>query len=128
VKYVSYVWIVIRNSLVLGIAIAIFGKAGNDYEKIVFSLLVLIYVSISWSMTWHGMITGGSLISLGKEFWRTRKLLTEKKFSNTTLNAVFSEEAIIQREGPSCPPGRPGGEQGACPQFLCGTRCLWKAS
>ena len=98
VKYISYAWIVIRNLIVLGIAIAIFGKAGNDYEKIVFSLLVLIYLSVSWSMTWHQMMTSASILALGKEFWNIRKLLTRKNISNTTLNAVFSEEEIARKK------------------------------
>jgi hypothetical protein len=42
----KYAWAVLRNLIVLGIAIAIFLKADSDYEKIVFSLLVMIYLGI----------------------------------------------------------------------------------
>ncbi len=83
-----------RNLVVLGIAIALFGKAGSDYERIVFSLLVMIYISIDSYMTCHNMAFGMELIAVGKEFWRIRKLLQETHISNTTLNPVFSEEDI----------------------------------
>ena len=82
----KYVWAVLKNLTVLGIAIAIFGKANSDYEYIVFSLLVMIYLSIGWSMTWHKMITATSMIALDKHFWHIRKLLKERHISNTTLN------------------------------------------
>jgi hypothetical protein len=82
----KYVWTVLKNLIVLGIAIAIFGKANSDYEYIVFSLLVMIYLSIGWSMTWHKMITATSMIALDKHFWHIRKLLKERHISNTTLN------------------------------------------
>ena len=94
----KYVWAVFRNLIVLGIAIAIFGKADSDYERIAFSLLVMIYISIDSYMTSHNMAFGIELIALGKEFWRIRKLLQETHISNTTLNPVFSEEEIGRRK------------------------------
>jgi hypothetical protein len=42
----KYALAVLRNIIVLVIAIAVFGKAESGFEKIVFSLLVMIYLSI----------------------------------------------------------------------------------
>jgi hypothetical protein len=97
-KYISYVWIVIRNLIVLAIVIAIFGKADGDFERIVFSLLVLIYLSIDRSMAWNRIMSGTSILALGNEFSGIRKLLKETHISNTTLNPVFSEEEIAGRK------------------------------
>jgi hypothetical protein len=94
----KYTWAVLRNLIVLGIAIAIFGKADSDYEKIVFSLLVMIYLSIDSFRLGLGMASAIALFSVSKELWDIKKLLKGTDISGTTLNPVFSEERIAEEE------------------------------
>jgi len=92
----KYAWAVLRNLIVVGITIAIFGKADSDYEKIVFSLLVMIYLSIESFRLGVGIASATALFSFGKELWDIRKLIKKTGISNTTLNPVFSELEIGQ--------------------------------
>jgi hypothetical protein len=95
----KYAWAVFRNLIVLGIAIAIFYKADSDYEKIVFSLLVMIYVGTSWSMVYQNMMYFESLLAMGKEFWTIRKILMEKSNSDAKLAMETKcEEETIRTE------------------------------
>ena len=94
----KYAWAVFRNLIVLGIAIVILSKADSDYEKIVFSLLIMIYLSIDSLRLGLGMASSVALFSLGKELLGIRKLLKERGISNTTLNPVFSEEEIAGKK------------------------------
>jgi hypothetical protein len=94
----KYAWTAFRNLIVLGIAISLFSKADSDHDKIVFSLLVMIYLSIASSAIWDRMAQGAGLIALGKEFWRIRELLKGRGVSNSSLNAVFSEQEIARKK------------------------------
>jgi hypothetical protein len=51
----KYAWAVLRNLIVLGIAVAIFDSADTDHDKIVFALLVMIFSSLASSMLGHQM-------------------------------------------------------------------------
>jgi len=90
----KYAWIVFKNLIVLGIAVAIFGKADSDYQVIVFSLLVMIYLSVASFRLGLGILSSTAFFSFGKELLDIKKLIKESGISNTTLNPVFSEEEI----------------------------------
>jgi hypothetical protein len=72
-------WAVLTSLIALGIAIAIFHKADSDYQKIVFSLLVIIYLRIAVFEAWNHIMYYEALAALGKDFWGIKKLLQEEK-------------------------------------------------
>jgi hypothetical protein len=94
----KYAWAVLRNLIVLGIAIAIFLKADSDYEKIVFSLLVMIYLGIESFRLGVGIASATAFFFVSKELLDIKKLLKETDISDTALTSAFSEEKITKEE------------------------------
>ena len=62
-KYLGYVWSVIINLIVLLVISAIFNVADTKSEKLLFSILVLIYLNIIYYFTL--MITKNQTQQLG---------------------------------------------------------------
>jgi hypothetical protein len=75
----KHIWSVLTSLIALAIAIAIFHKAGSGYEKIVFSLLVMIYLRIATFEAWNEMMYYEKLVALSKESWVIKKILQEGK-------------------------------------------------
>jgi hypothetical protein len=75
----KHIWSIVTSIVALGIAIAIFHKAGSGSEKIVFSLLVMIYLRIATFEAWNEVRYYEGLVVLGKETWVIKKILQEGK-------------------------------------------------
>lgn len=75
----KHVWPVLTSIIGLGIAIAVFHTAGSNYEKIVFSLLVMIYLRIGVFEAWNHITYCEALGAMGRDFWDIKKLLQEGK-------------------------------------------------
>lgn len=78
-KYIGYLWLILKNLIVLFIVFAIFAKANNSFETIVFSLLVLIYLGLDTFSTLYGLFTVQAAIALDSELKRIRRLLKEEE-------------------------------------------------
>lgn len=73
--FLSYWWTILINIITLIIAIGILNSTYADYEKIVLSMLVIIYLYIiSFSSAW-GLSKTQELLWLNDEFRKIRKLL-----------------------------------------------------
>lgn len=77
-KYLSYIWTVFTNLIVLFVALTIFGSAYSSFETIVFSLLVLIYITLISFTGVYGQAKSKELFAMHGEFRRLRNLLKEK--------------------------------------------------
>jgi hypothetical protein len=67
------------NLIALAITITVFCRADSDYQKILFSLLVMIYLQIVVFGAWNHVKHQEALAAFGKEFWEIKKLLQEEK-------------------------------------------------
>jgi len=89
--YVGHVWELAKGSARLAIVIAIFGVADSRYERVVFSLLILIFNSLDAGFRAHFFNAWRIAVSLDSQFARTRRLLKEE-LSLSDRQANFEEE------------------------------------
>jgi hypothetical protein len=75
VNWLGYVWTIIVNLITIGIVFAIYSQVSGNLEIILFSILILIYLSIQSFMISYGNTTGSFLLYVNEEFGRIRKLL-----------------------------------------------------
>ncbi len=74
-KWFGYLWTVVTNIITVGVVLGIYGQVYQNFEVIVVSILILIYLSFqSFSMT-CGKTTVQTAFGLDTEFKRIRKLL-----------------------------------------------------
>lgn len=71
----SYIWLVIKDLIALGIIIGIFSFASNFFETITFSLLILIYLSVEGFFSSYGYKTMQMTLALVNEMLQIKKLL-----------------------------------------------------
>ncbi len=74
-KWFGYVWTVIVNLITIGVVLGIYSNLYDDFEIIVVSLLILIYLSIQTFAMSSGSIAVGTAFSNYDEFARIRKLI-----------------------------------------------------
>ena len=71
----SYIWLVVKDLIALGIIIGVFSFASNYFEVVIFSLLVLIYLSIEGFFSTYGYKTMQTNLALSNELLQIKKLL-----------------------------------------------------
>lgn len=77
-KWLGYIWTVIVNLITIGVVIAIYDNVYGNFETIVVSLLILIYLGFqSFSMI-YGKTTAETAFALDGEFKRIRRLLKDE--------------------------------------------------
>jgi len=89
-RWVGYVWTIIVNLITLGVMLGIYSSLYASFEKIVVSLLILIYLSIQAFAVTYGNATIETAFSNYSEFERIRKLLRKSE--------VGSEEEEFEKE------------------------------
>lgn len=101
IKIFKNIWVVIRNVIILIILLIIFSNAGSKFERIVLSLLTLIFLSmIAFVMTYSRYKAFESKLEW-ERFKRLRKLLKyepndiEKEIDNETEKELI-EKVIIK--------------------------------
>lgn len=77
-KYMGYSWAIVKNLIILAVVWSIFGIARSNFETIVFAFLILIYSTISWSISQQGLDRVSQFIALSGEFHRLKKLLKDE--------------------------------------------------
>ncbi|MCX6792910.1 MAG: hypothetical protein NTY12_02700 [Candidatus Falkowbacteria bacterium] len=74
-RWLGYTWTIIINLITIGVVLAIYDKVYANFEIIVVSILILIYLSLqSFSMI-YGRTIWQTALGLDVEFKRIRKLL-----------------------------------------------------
>lgn len=71
----GYIWTVIVNIITVFVVVSIYDSLYDDFEIIVVSLLILIYLSIQTFIMTYGNILIKNAFSLNSEFNRIRKLI-----------------------------------------------------
>lgn len=77
-KWFGYAWNVIINLISVFVVLAIYNKVYEDFETIVVSLLVLIYLSIQGFLIAYSKTTTDVAFALDTEFKQIRKLLNNE--------------------------------------------------
>ncbi len=88
----GYILVVLGNLITLGVTLAIYTRLYDDFEIIVVSLLILIYLTIQTFTMAHGIVTVESILTTHTEFNKIRKLL--KKDENGINDEEFEREEI----------------------------------
>jgi len=92
--YMSYVWAVILNLFILFIILAIFDEAYSSFETIVFSLLILIYLTLSQFITSYSIVKTREIIEWHTRFQSIKTLLGEKLSMEEMVEKEWEEEDI----------------------------------
>lgn len=92
IPFLSYGWTVFVNILTVFIAIGIFNAFYGDFEKIVSSLLVLIYLNLNFFSSVWGYQKMQELFALNDEFKEIKVLL--KKKHTESEDSVYENEKI----------------------------------
>src|SRR3989339_181980 len=74
-KWTSYAWTVVVDLITIGIIFAIYESVYRDFEVIVVSLLILVYLSFESFPLFYTKTTTETTLALGAEFRRIRQLL-----------------------------------------------------
>jgi len=77
-KWAGYTWTVIVNLITIGVVLAIYGSIYTDFEIIVVSLLILIYLSVQSLSMISGKMTIETTFALDTEFKQIRRLLKDE--------------------------------------------------
>lgn len=71
----SLIWLVITDLFVLAIIIGLFNFASSSFETVIFSLLILIYLSVEGFFSSYGYKTMQTTFALANELLQIKKLL-----------------------------------------------------
>lgn len=77
-SYLSYAWTVIVNIFIVFVVLAIFSSVYGDFETIIISIAVLIYLNLNSFAALWGWQKQQELFALNDEFKKIRALLKEK--------------------------------------------------
>lgn len=94
----KHIGAVLTSLIALGIVISLFSKAGSGFEKIVFSLLVMIYLRIAVFEGWNHLRYYESLNALGRDFWEFKKFLQEERKGFKEFKDEY-EPKMVKTEG-----------------------------
>ena len=98
-KTLGIVWKVIVNIITLAIVLGIFSIASTQFETIVLSVLILIYLSIWVFATSWGMYQLKFSETLDSEFKNIKRLL-DKDTGYSNLKDLFTGEDILNSNFP----------------------------
>src|SRR5690349_3944496 len=90
-KYTSYIWTIVVNLMTVGVTVAIFESTNTSFERIVLSLLILIYINLVTFVSLYGQAKSEELFAMNYEFKRLRKLLKEDVNEE---DAAYEEEQL----------------------------------
>lgn len=77
-RWLSYAWTGIVNLITIGVVLAIYGKVYENFEIIIVSILILIYLSFQGFSMIYGQTIMATAFGLDTEFKRIRKLLKDE--------------------------------------------------
>jgi len=88
----SYIWLIVKDLLAFGIILAVFNSATTSFETILFSLLILIYLSVEGFFYSYGYKTAQTTMSLANELLQIKKLL---KYQESEAEIENREKALV---------------------------------
>lgn len=88
-KILKHTWTVILNLLTIGIIVNIYSSLYESFEKIVVSILILIYLNINTFFATNSQTMMKTLINSENRFIELKKLIGQNKDSN-----YFSKEEL----------------------------------
>jgi len=91
-KYLSYTWTIITNIIVLIIINAIYESTYNQSEIITYSLLILIYITITSYFSMHFYLKTEEFFSLNNEFRKIRNLIEYNDEENIEEKEIIEEK------------------------------------
>jgi len=77
-SYIGYAWTVIVNIFTVFVVLAVFNSVYADFEKLIISIAVLIYISLTSFTSGFGLVKQIELLAIGEEFKKIRTLLKEE--------------------------------------------------
>lgn len=94
----SYIWLTVKDLFSVLVILGIFSIASNQFESVVFSLLVLIYLSVEGFFSSYGYKTMQVNIALFNEFLQVKKLLKYEENEAEKGKADKIQEAYSRLE------------------------------
>lgn len=76
-SFISYIWTVIVNIFTVFVILAIFNSIYENFEKIIVSIAVLIYIQLVSFASGMGLVKQMELLSTAEEFKKIRQLLKD---------------------------------------------------
>lgn len=87
----SYIWLVIKDLFALVIIVGVFNFASSSFETIIFSLLILIYLSVEGFFSSYGYKTMQTTFALANELLQIKQLL---KYQESDIEKEKREKAV----------------------------------
>ena len=88
----SYIWLVVKDLFAFAIILAVFNSATTSFETLLFSLLVLIYLSVEGFFSSYGYKTAQTTMGLANELLQIKKLL---KYQENEEEVEKREKALV---------------------------------
>jgi uncharacterized membrane protein len=95
--WLGYIWTIIVNLVTIGIAFGIYSQVSGNFEVIVISVLILIYLSIQGFFISYGNTNVNQILYLNSEFQRIRKLLKDTP-NKTEMDEMQEAKKKVEKE------------------------------